>query len=306
MMARSISVIVPTWNSARYLPAALDSVFAQSFPPSEVIVVDDGSTDDTEAVAAPYRDRIAYIKLDHAGPASARNEGTARAKGELIAFLDADDTWLPEKLEKQNRVFDEHPETALVYTRIVNFAQESGQELRIEPARVYSGLIFDELLVENPIALPSVVVRSEVLQSVGGFDRRLLTAEDTNLYLKIAREHRIVGLDEVLVRRRMHRGNLSSRVDCRIGTLDNLDLIVSRFPETNPSRYPRMKAAYRVKGTAMLKDLFHGGNYRGCHLVCVKLLLLGICRIPIVGYWLVTFLPDGLVHRARSLRHALR
>jgi hypothetical protein len=149
-------------------------------------------------------------------------------------------------------------------------------------------------------------VNAEVLRGVGGFDSRLLTAEDTNLYLKVARTHPVVGLDEVLVRRRVHAGNLSSRVDCRMGTLDNLDLIVSRFPDVDPSRYPRMKEAYRVRGIAMLKDLFHGGNYRGCHLVCRKLLSLGILAMPPVGYWLATMLPGGILNRARALRRALR
>ena len=117
MFKPSISVIIPTYNSAVFLPEALQSVLSQTFLPQDVIVVDDGSTDDTEDVLEPFRRHIHYIRQENQGPAVARNRGIAEAKGDLIAFLDADDVWVPEKLERQVNVLIENPRIGLVHSR---------------------------------------------------------------------------------------------------------------------------------------------------------------------------------------------
>ncbi len=111
-----ISVIIPTYNSARFLPEAVQSALYQTLSPDEVIVVDDGSTDNTEDVLEPFRGRVHYIRQENQGPAVARNRGIAEAKGDLIAFLDADDVWLPEKSELQVKVLWENPRIGLVHS----------------------------------------------------------------------------------------------------------------------------------------------------------------------------------------------
>ncbi|HEX3110532.1 MAG TPA: glycosyltransferase family A protein, partial [Thermoanaerobaculia bacterium] len=102
---KSVSVVIPSYNYARYLGEAIDSALGQTLPPLEVIVVDDGSTDDTPAVLAAYGDRIRVLRQKNAGVAVARNSGIAAARGECVAFLDADDVWLPRKLELQIPLF---------------------------------------------------------------------------------------------------------------------------------------------------------------------------------------------------------
>src|SRR5262245_57535681 len=110
-----VSVIIPAYNAGRTISAALQSVFAQTFRDFEVIVVDDGSTDDTAARVAEWSKAIHYVRQRNRGPAHARNEGVARAKGRLIAFLDADDIWFPRKLQRQVLYFDRFPATGLLH-----------------------------------------------------------------------------------------------------------------------------------------------------------------------------------------------
>ena len=135
-----ISVIIPTYNSAVFLPEAVESVLSQTFLPQEVIVVDDGSTDNTEDVLEPFRRRIHYIRQENQGPAVARNRGIAEAKGDLIAFLDADDVWVPEKTEIQVKVLRENPRIGLVHSY---FDRLDMAEQRIMPRHEMKGFSGD-------------------------------------------------------------------------------------------------------------------------------------------------------------------
>src|SRR5262245_32619321 len=113
-----VSVVIPAYNAGRTIAAALESVFAQTYRDFEVIVVDDGSDDDTATCLGPWRDRIAYVRSGpNGGPARARNIGIAHARGRLIAFLDADDAWMPRKLHRQVEYFDRFPETGLLHAK---------------------------------------------------------------------------------------------------------------------------------------------------------------------------------------------
>ncbi len=305
MTAPLISVIIPTYNSAPYLSEALESVFAQTHTCLEVLVIDDGSTDNTAAVMADYTDRTVYIRQVQSGPSRARNRGIAKAKGAYIAFLDADDIWLPAKLEKQLRAFQQDPEASLVYSRSVDFRDRTGKELRIYPREIHSGMLFDLLLTAPLFLLSSVVVRNQVLKELGGFDEGLTTAEDTHLYLRIARNHKIIGVPDVLVRRRIHDCNLKNRVDVAIGTLSCLDRIVRLFPETDPKIYPVMAGAYRNRGKAMMMNYFHSGFFAACNRTACHLLKLSIWDSRIIAYFLLTLLPRPLISFGRSILRRL-
>ncbi|MBJ6723684.1 glycosyltransferase [Geomesophilobacter sediminis] len=301
-----VSVVIPCYNSARFIAQAVESVLGQKYPNLELIVVDDGSTDDTERVLEAYRGRLTYLRQPNAGPAAARNRGIAQARGEYVAFLDADDLWLPEKTAQQVARIHGEQAIGLVYGRFANFSNESGELLSVLPEVTPSGALFDQILQKSFIALPSVLVRREVLAEVGGFDEELLTAEDTNLWLKIARRHRIEAVPEIVFHRRLHGDNLSDRVDIRVGTLENLDRIVGLFPETAPDRYPPMQVAYRVRGEAMATDLFCGGQYAQCHRVCGELLGKGVSSPRIYRYYLATFLSASLLAGMKGILKRLK
>src|SRR5215831_9468158 len=139
-----VSVVIPTYNNARFLPEALDSLLGQTYRDFELIVVDDGSTDDTLEVLKPYRHLIRYVRKENGGPASARNLGIRHASGELIAFQDADDIWLPDKLQLQVDYLREHPEVGLVFSGSIFFGTETrNSDCLKQRFKVTSGMMFD-------------------------------------------------------------------------------------------------------------------------------------------------------------------
>jgi glycosyltransferase involved in cell wall biosynthesis len=193
-----VSVIVPTYNRASLLPAALESVLGQSHPDVEVIVIDDGSTDDTKTVVEPFMDRVQYLETENGGPAHARNIGMRAATGRYLAFLDSDDLYLPGKLELQAEFMDTFPEVGLVSTEVSAFDahgvleeyhlrsyhgiwqwknlsydqvyDESGSFTwsgRDEPVPYYIGDVFPYMLMGTLISENTVFFRREVLEKVG-------------------------------------------------------------------------------------------------------------------------------------------
>lgn len=197
-----ISVIVPTYNRADLISETIESILNQTYKNFELIIVDDGSTDNTEEVIRKFKDsRIKYIKTDNwGGPARPRNTGIKKAKGEYIAFCDDDDIWLPEKLEKQIRVFQISNETAMLYTRFKTIEGDViSNRIFPENGKYKSGNIFKSLYLRSFIACSSVVVKRSVLDQVGLFntDPNLIAIEDTDLWLRIALKYIIKCTDDL-------------------------------------------------------------------------------------------------------------
>ncbi|MFQ5801288.1 MAG: glycosyltransferase family 2 protein [Candidatus Methylomirabilales bacterium] len=196
-MAR-VSVVIPTYNRGDTLPETLQSVFAQTYRDYEVIVVDDGSTDDTPAVMDPFRDRVHYIYQPNAGQARARNHGVRSARGEFIALLDSDDAWEPELLETEVGVLDRLPEVVLVSARSTTAGKASEEFPRTQD--VFWGDLFLKLFQGNFINTSAVVVRRTCLEAAGGFNERYRCYEDYDLWLRIARWYPVAYVSRSLVR----------------------------------------------------------------------------------------------------------
>jgi glycosyltransferase involved in cell wall biosynthesis len=180
-----VSVIIPTYNRGSLIKRAVDSVLSQTFKDYEIIIIDDGSKDDTKDVLAPYMDRVRYVHQANAGISKARNHGIELAKGQYIAFLDSDDYWAPEKLEVQAEILDGNPKVGIVYGRmpIVN---EHGEVLGMKPNGP-SGKNFQELLrVWGDLPTSSVMTRKECFDRVGVFDPDLPPMEDIDMWIRIA------------------------------------------------------------------------------------------------------------------------
>ena len=207
----AVSVVLATHDHACWLDGAIDSVRRQTLSEWELLVVDDGSTDDTRAVVQRHATdrRIHYLPGPHLERSAARNRGLAAARGALVAFLDADDRWLPEKLERQLAVLDAEPDVPLCYT-IARFVDAAGAPLPIrKPPRAIAGEVFPVLMRGNFIILASVLARRRCLAEAGGFDETLpvYACEDWDLWLRIARRHRLAIVDEELTLYRRHDGN---------------------------------------------------------------------------------------------------
>lgn len=202
-----VSVVIPTYNYARFLPAAIDSVLAQTYQDFEVIVIDDGSTDDTATAVAPYLNRIHYEWRENKGVSATRNRGIELAKGEYIAFLDADDEWLPGKLAAQMPLFSDR-EVALVYCDIkVRWSDGREDPSFLAGRSAASGWIFNSLLHHSYIMPSAAVARRGVILDVGGFDSAADTREDLDLWLRIAQRWKVAQTPEALAVRREHGAN---------------------------------------------------------------------------------------------------
>jgi glycosyltransferase involved in cell wall biosynthesis len=216
-MTPEISVIIPTHNRRAMLREALASALAQRDASFEVIVVDDGSTDGTWHDLAPYdlsarRDDIRAVGMEHRGPAAARNRGIAIARGALVAFLDSDDLWMPEKLARQSRFMRDHPDCAISQTGETWL--RDGR--RVNPARRHRkrpGDIFADSLRTCLISPSAAILRRDLLDEVGGFDEDMAACEDYDLWLRILARHEAGLLAEPLtIRRAGHPGQLSATV----------------------------------------------------------------------------------------------
>jgi glycosyltransferase involved in cell wall biosynthesis len=218
-MAPAVSVVVATRNYGPYLAGALRSVLAQTRIDLEIIVIDDGSTDDTPAVVRPFLGdrRIHYHRTDGLGQSRAKNLGILQARAPLIAFLDGDDEWLPRKLELQLPLFA-NPAVGVVYSQRT-WMDGEGRDLPTAATTLARGKVYDVLLVQNPVCFSSVVVRKSVFEAVGMFDPKLPLAIDYDLWLRVARHFEFDFVDEPLVRYRTGHANLSTRIAERIAAV---------------------------------------------------------------------------------------
>jgi glycosyltransferase involved in cell wall biosynthesis len=212
-----ISVIMPAYNSAATIRESIMSVVDQSYKRWELIVVDDGSTDDTARVVTEIEDdRIRIYQKTNSGVADARNQGMAIAKGDFLAFLDADDLWLSPKLKCQLDCFAAGPDDlGLVHTGYLEFGTEgtrAPKPLRHCRKEWLSGAVHRRLMVHDFVATSTVMIRSEVPTHCGEFDRTLSGPEDWDFWIRIASRFTFGFIDKALVRYRQHPAGLSKNV----------------------------------------------------------------------------------------------
>jgi glycosyltransferase involved in cell wall biosynthesis len=203
-----VTVVIPCYNQAHFLGEAVESVLSQTYPRHEIVVVDDGSTDDTAEVASRYQE-VRLIRQENGGLSAARNAGLGQSRGEYVVFLDADDRLLPEALEVGVRELEAHPRSAFVFGRWNNIAVDGSP-------RPTSHRPHDErdhylaLLHSCHIRMHAVMYRSSIFDTVGGFDTSLSASEDYDLYLRITRDHPVHYHGEVVAEyRRRHGANMT-------------------------------------------------------------------------------------------------
>jgi glycosyltransferase involved in cell wall biosynthesis len=321
-----VSVIIPTYNCGRFLPATLESVFGQSFKDFEIIVIDDGSTDDTEKVVEPYRDHIIYLSGTNKGAAAARNIGLKIARGDLITFLDADDMWESEKLTAQVLLMDSHLEIRVSYTNFTffgasssitrtGFEERDGALLRYEREKIgelqymltSKSLLYDYLVVQAYPKPSMLMVRRHCFEKVGVFDESLSICEDTQMCLRLAKHFNFGYVDRCLVKRRVRTDTLSSAADDRryaavhIQMFENLERWIP-LSKIERRAVNRALANYRLAAGYVDFSEYRLASSRKHLWSSVK-----VCwTIKSLFYLSLTILPVNLLKAARCVRQWLR
>ena len=235
-----VSVIIPTYNSASTLGRALDSVLSQTRPADEIIVVNDGSTDETEDLVTRQYPQVRYHYQPNAGLAATRNAGAALATGTILALLDSDDEWVPTKLERQLQILEQHPELCGVGCHRIRVQVDAeGKELQRQPSRHADGAVeeidFERELWSNRICGATMVLRREIFDRFGGYDASMRALEDHDLWLRLLGGGQRLGvLREPLYVFYDRPGSLRTNVD----HLEKAETII--LEKWNPQRHPEV------------------------------------------------------------------
>ncbi len=237
----SVSVVIPTCNAGPLVTQAIDSVLAQTVAPCQIIVVDDGSTDDTASRLARYGERITCVRQSRSGPSVARNRGVGLAVGQWVAFLDADDVWQPRKLELQLKALAYHSDAGVIgagnftipastFPKVGDVSEDSVRTCR-----------WEGLIINCYFATSSVLIRRDLLNEVGLFDPDLPGSEDRDLWCRLSERAKVVYLDLLLVGMTNTHGSLSKNAALMMtGGLKRLEKIDARHKW--PSRLIRREA----------------------------------------------------------------
>lgn len=211
-----VSVIIPAYKAAPYIEETIRGVLSQTHQNWELIIVDDGSPDDQSAVIEPLAQadaRISYLHQKNSGVSVARNNGFAHSKGAFVAFLDADDTWLPSNLSKKLERFAQEPELGLVHSDLA--IMDGASRLTGETKSGKEGHILRDLLAWNGTCIPtpsSILVKREVVERVGGFDPALSNAADQEFFFRVAHAYPVGRVPQVTWHYRVHHNNMHSNI----------------------------------------------------------------------------------------------
>ncbi len=236
----AVSVVVTAYNAERWIEETIRSVLAQTWRDLELVVVDDGSTDATAQIVKRYGAPVRYLHQENQGQPAARNAGIRAARGRYVAFLDADDLWLPTKLERQMSLFEDDPDLAWCYTDAFLFDSKTGRTMQTasQANSLHEGDILRPLLLANFIASPTPVVRRDVFEEVGYFDQAPAVrgggGEDWDMWLRIAARHPIGLVRAPLAKYRLHHTSMTQAMDldhALRGRLGAVERAARRSPE---------------------------------------------------------------------------
>lgn len=275
-----VSVVIPTYNCAQYLPRALESVFAQTYRDFEVLVIDDGSTDDTEKVVCDCDAPVRYIRQENQGVARARNRGVAESRSRYVAFLDADDFWCSKKLELQLAKLARHEDCGVCYCDFLVVGSD-GQRIEITPLTnrrsvELKGGVEDLLTFGNLVGggSSSVLCDRALLVRVGGFDPDLSQCADWDMWIRLAMLTSFVYVPEKLLAYRIHGNNMSRNVD--LLERDSVMVLQKAFSNADLPRdlHCKQRQALARNYTVLAGSYFHTNSYLDCFRCAILSLFL--------------------------------
>lgn len=228
-----VSVVMATYNMAAYLPLAVRSALDQTYRNLEVLIVDDGSTDGTRGTVEPLLGdrRVRYLHQQNRGQAAAKNHGVREARGEYVAFLDADDLWVRDKLELQVPLLVGSAAVGVVYSKMA-YIDETGKELGISDYGLFRGRVSGPLLISNFIGFGTSVAKRQCFERLGGFDEAMRMGIDYDLWLRFSTEYEFDYVDRPLLRYRVWSGQMSN--NCRgryLSGIATMQRFLRKFPD---------------------------------------------------------------------------
>lgn len=226
-----VSVVIPAYNCGEFISAAIESALNQTYRDYEIIVVNDGSTDHTGEILKGYNGKIRLFSQENAGPSRARNLAISKAQGEYIAFLDADDIWLPQKLEKQVNILDSHPLVGLVCSNAYITKDKISTKKKFFCHNQPKGRVLKYLFINNFIITSTVITRLDCFRKLGLFNLALPPAADYDMWLRISEFFDVEYINIPLVRHRELGGISRDRVKSFLNQLVILNKVLKRHPE---------------------------------------------------------------------------
>ncbi|MCF6216336.1 MAG: glycosyltransferase [Emcibacter sp.] len=215
-----VSIIMAAYNAEKTIAETVESLLAQTYPYKEIIITNDGSTDNTPRILDRFSEQhpniIKIIHQKNMGQSIARNASIAATSGAFVAFMDADDIWAENKIERQVQYFSDHPEISMIYTEGMTIDEKGNKLNAFNCSKEFTGNCFETLFLNNDIIGSSVMVRKAVLDKVGTFTPYLRACENWELWTRISREHQIDFIDEELAYYRQHDSNMSQNIDWMI------------------------------------------------------------------------------------------
>ena len=248
--------------------------------------------------------RVRYFREDKKGPAAARNRGLKEARGELIAFLDSDDLWLPDKTQRQVDFLTSHPEYGVCYSQY-EYIDEHGELYHNTWAKLcaQSGWVFEDLLRhELQLGIGTMMIRRSSLEQAGHFNEDLITAEDTDLFIRLAKYHQFGHLKGPVARYRSHKESLTKQQNVPRGTFKSLDSLAARYPDLHPAKSTIMAYAYAVRHFARGRGAFHKRDYLETRRQTIQAIKYRPVYPRAWLYYLGSLLPAGLINRIRDLK----
>jgi glycosyltransferase involved in cell wall biosynthesis len=227
-----VSVVIATYNMARYLPLAVRSALDQTCGDIEVLIVDDGSTDETANTVAPFLGdpRVSYRVQENKGQAAAKNHGVRAARGDYIAFLDADDIWERDKLEAQLPLFAKSETVGVVYSRYICI-DKSGKRVSASDDELFRGRVSGQLLIRNFIGFGTAMVKRECFDRLGGFKESLRMGIDYDLWLRFSTQYEFDYVDRPLLQYRVWSGQMSKNLKARyLNGIEIMRKFLQEFP----------------------------------------------------------------------------
>ena len=299
-----VSVIIPVYNGGEFINKAVESVLKQTYRDFEIIIINDGSTDNTEVIVKQFNDiRIRYICHEkNLGLSKARNTGIRTCRGKYIAFLDADDEYLPEKLALQVKRFENiSSEVGVVCAWSFNMDQYGKIfSKRFLPKK--EGYVFELLLSANPMSVPTLLIRKECFEKVGLFDSELDGQEDWDMWMRITKYYKISLIKMPLAKRRIHPNRMSDQFDRKVMT-------AQRIIEKHMGELKKRRRIYS-------RHYFYIGRrycFMGKTVIARKFISKAISLYPFYHYYYILFIlsflgPMGflaLLKLIRSLKHGI-